>query len=441
MRLFPLFAQKIILPLADVLLKTKINKRLSYWRKIQWYEINDLKSLQKNKLQKLLLHVKNNVPYYAEYMGKIETEIHKDPYGTLKKMPVLTKDIIKQNLHKNIIDNNKTIYQIDKTSGSSGEQGTFYHDKFSYSNTIAIQTLWWEWSNYQLGCRMVLVGMNPSRGFIKRVKDFLFRTIYFEAFNLNDKKIAKLLKKIKQGKFFIMGYPSAIYQIAKFAKDNNIDGIKVNSVVCLGDKVFDHYRKTIESVFNTTLYDTYGACEGTMIAAECDEHVNHIMSPHVIVEVLDDEGKEVKAGELGHFHITHLDNFLMPLIRYKIGDLGIISDDQSLCKCGRSLPIMKKLIGRDTDIVYTRSGKPLIVHFFTGIFEHYEEIEQFQITQKNNNPFSINYIPAKNFSDSILHEIKSIINKRANENIEFKFNLVDKIPNSPSGKPQIIIRN
>ena len=438
---FSLFAKKIILPLAELFLKTKINKRLSYWRKIQWYEPNDFKYLQKNKLKRLLSHVEKNVPYYAEYMGRIKMDIHEDPYGSLKKMPVLTKDIIKQNLPNNIIDNNKTIYQIDKTSGSSGEQGTFYHDKFSYSNTIAIQTLWWEWAGYQLGCRMVLVGMNPIRGFIKRVKDFLFRTIYFEAFNLSDKKIAGLLKKLNQDRFFIMGYPSAIYQIAKYAKENNIDGIKVNSVVCFGDKVFDHYRKTIESVFNTTLYDTYGACEGTMIAAECEEHVKHIMSPHVIVEVLDDEGKEVKYGELGHLHITHLDNFLMPLIRYKIGDLGIVEDDQILCKCGRNLPILKKLIGRDTDIVYTKSGKPLIVHFFTGIFEHFDEIKQFQVVQTKNNPFIINYIPSDSFDKLVLEEIRSLINEGAYEKVEFKFNSVDVINDSPSGKPQIVIRN
>ena len=46
----------------------------------------------------------------------------------------------------------------------------------------------------------------------------------------------------------------------------------------------------------------------------------------MIVEVLDDEGKDVSPGELGNIHITHLDNYLMPLIRYKIGDLGILGN-------------------------------------------------------------------------------------------------------------------
>ena len=440
MKLFSLFAQNIVLPLADIILKSKINELLIFWRKVQWYDDATLKMLQKQKLRKLLFHAKSNISYYKKSMEKIDLALEADPYKILKKMPILTKKIIKQNLPSEIIDNNKNIYRVDKTSGSTGEQGVFYHDNFSYSNAIAIQTLWWEWSSYKIGDRMILFGINPLRGFIKRVKDILFRTTYIDAFDLSKSNIKDQLKKIKQDQPFIMGYPSAIYHIAKFAKENDINNIKVKAVVSLGDKVFNHYREIIEDTFNTTLYDTYGACEGTMIAAECDKHVYHIMSPHVFVEVLDNEGNEVKPGQLGHLHVTHLDNFLMPLIRYKIGDLGILADEGSLCECGRNLPIMKKLIGRDTDLIYTKSGKPLIVHFFTGIFEHFEAIKQFQIIQNKNEPFIINYIPSSQFNREVLKEIRLMIDKRANEKVEFEFNIVDKISDSPSGKPQIIVR-
>ena len=129
-----------------------------------------------------------------------------------------------------------------------------------------------------------------------------------------------------------------------------------------------------------------------MIAAECEYHTYHIMSPHVYIEILDENGNEVKDGELGNIHVTHLDNFLMPLIRYKIGDLGVKSSPDYVCNCGRSLPVLKHIIGRDTDVVYTESGKPLIVHFFTGIFEHFSTINQFQVVQKDNEPFNIKYI-------------------------------------------------
>ena len=77
-----------------------------------------------------------------------------------------------------------------------------------------------------------------------------------------------------------MGYPSAIYHLAKFVENNNIKNVKLNAVVSFGDKLFEHYRKTIENAFKTKIYDTYGACEGTMIAAECDEKsISHNVPP------------------------------------------------------------------------------------------------------------------------------------------------------------------
>ena len=401
MKVYSFFTKYITMPFADFILGISLNKHLKEWRKIQWYSKKQLSNLQREKLFKILSHSKKHIPYYRLIMKNIDLTNENDPYQALKKMPALTKNIIKENLPNNIIDHFGKIYQTEKTSGSSGQQGVFYLDKMSYSNTVAIQSLWWEWSGYSFGLPTILLGINPERGIIKHIKDFLFRTTYVNAFDLDDEKIRNLLRKIRKQKYFLMGYPSAIYHLAKFVENNNIKNVKLNAVVSFGDKLFEHYRKTIENAFKTKIYDTYGACEGTMIAAECDEKVYHIMSPHVIVEVLDDEGKDVSPGELGNIHVTHLDNYLMPLIRYKIGDLGILGNKKSSCGCGRSFPVLKKLIGRDTDIIYTNSGKPLVVHFFTGIFEHFEEIEQFQIIQKKSDPFIINYIPSKKFKKYI----------------------------------------
>ena len=89
--------------------------------------------------------------------------------------------------------------------------------------------------------------------------------------------------------------------------------------------MFSHYRNTIENTFNTEIFDTYGGAEGLMIAGECSEHKYHILSSHVHVEILDEFGNTVPDGELGEVTVTSLDNFLMPLIRYKIGDLAIKS--------------------------------------------------------------------------------------------------------------------
>ena len=136
-------------------------------------------------------------------------------------------------------------------------------------------------------------------------------------------KITLLHLGIKE--IFFIGYPSSIFSYAKIANELAINDISFKAIISLGDKLFSHYRKTIEDTFNTEIFDTYGGAEGLMIAGECSEHRYHILSTHVYVEILDANGDIAPDGELGEVVVTSLDNYLMPLIRYKIGDLAIQS--------------------------------------------------------------------------------------------------------------------
>ena len=239
---------------------------------------------------------------------------------------------------------------------------------------------------------------------------------------------------------FFIGYPSSIFSYAKFAKELGLNDLSFKAIISLGDKMFPHYRNTIENTFNTEIFDTYGGAEGLMIAGECSEHKYHILSSHVHVEILDANGNTVPDGELGEVSVTSLDNFLMPLIRYKIGDLAVISK-KIKCKCGRSLPILDKIIGRDTDILFTPKLKVLVVHFFTGIFEHFPEIKQFQVRQlEKGGKIDIQYIKGINFSSVILEKVRSKIYDRAKEEFPLEFYEVPEIASSPSGKPQIVLR-
>jgi len=429
-----------ILPLSDFVLGLKIQKELAYWRKLQWYSRDELLNIQQNSLKNMLMHCSNNVSYYKELSKKINFNPDGNPFNELRKFPFLTKGIIKENLPDGILDKSRKVYFIDSTSGASGIQGEFYSDKSAYSKALAVQSLWWEWAGYRFGNKVVQNGITPKRGFVKGLKDKLLRVNYISAFKIDSDTILKNLKLLRgSSSYFFMGYPSSLYIYAKFAKENGINDIKFKSVVSWGDKMFSHYRKLIEEQFNTVVFDTYGASEGTMIAAECEYHNYHIMTPHVFIEILDEQGNEVKPGQIGEVVVTRLDNYLMPLIRYRIGDLAVKADPKKHCPCGRQLPMLEKIIGRDTDIVKTRSGKYLIVHFFTGIFEHIKEIQQFQVVQHSLDDIEIRYVPNSSFKTEKLECIKNEICQKAGEKVNLRFTKVSQIYPSRSGKPQIVI--
>ena len=433
---------KIIFPLSDKLLGLSINKNLKKNRYLQWFSDKDLNSLQKKKLHSILQHCYNNIPYYQRVFKDCGFNLNGYLPEELKKLPLLTKQIIKNHLPSDFTDISRKIYTLEKTSGSSGEQGEFYLDREAFSKIIAAQTFYWEWAGYNFGKKAIQTGINPERGFKKQIKDKLLFIKYSNAFRIEKKVIRDTLNQFRNKRnVFFIGYPSSIYSYAKIAKESSINDISFNSIISLGDKMFPHYRSLIEDQFNTEVFDTYGAAEGLMIAGECSEHKYHTLSSHVYVEILDAYGNKVPDGTLGQVVVTSLDNFLMPLIRYKIGDLAVKSRERNKCKCGRSLPVIENIIGRDTDILFTPKLKVLVVHFFTGIFEHFPEIQQFQAVQfEKGGKINIRYIKGINFSEMTLINIKDKIFDRAKEKFPLDFHNVSKIASSPSGKPQIIVR-
>jgi len=299
--------------------------------------------------------------------------------------------------------------------------------------------LWWEWAGYQIGSRMVQTGMTSIRGFIKILKDIIFRVDYMLAFGLSEDDILPKLKKWqKHPRALLGGYASSLYIIAKTAKMNDINNIDFKSLVSWGDKLFPRYRKLIEAQFGVEVFDTYACTEGIMIAGECEYHNYHIMSPHVYVELLDENHNEVEPGELGYVVVSRLDNYSMPLVRYYLGDLAKKVVPDKICECGRKLPLLGMVVGRDTDIVKTPSGKYMIVHFFTAIFEHISEIKQFRVLQKKIDEIEIEYIPDRNFADDVLDLIRDKIQNHIKEKFPIHFKCVENISTTPSGKPQIV---
>ena len=335
------------------------------------------------------------------------------------------------------IDKQKLIK--NSTSGSTGIQTNVYVTKDEQSQYRAAQTIWWEWAGFKIGKPILQTGLATGRSIEKRLKDFFFKTYYLFAFGLNKQVTAKAFGWAKKRKPFLGGYASSLYVLSQLAEENNIS-VKFKSAISWGDKLFDHYKNNIERVFDCKIYETYGAGEGLMIAAQKDLDFMYVMSPCVYVEILDDHGNEVPDGEMGHVVVTSLIHKAMPLIRYKLGDLAIkLPRHLYPAKRELNLPILQKVIGRETDIVKTPLGKKLIVHSFTVIFEYFPIIKQFCVIQKDINGIDIQYIEGDKFEIGVLDQIKSELLKYIDEEFYINFLRVEEILPTKSGKPQIII--
>jgi phenylacetate-CoA ligase len=100
---------------------------------------------------------------------------------------------------------------------------------------------------------------------------------------------------------------------------------------------------------------------------------------------------------------------------------------------------LSSIQGRDTDIVFTPGGNRLIVHFFTGILEHFPEIDSFQVIQEKQGEINIFLVPKTSISENTKQQIITEMKKKGIDELKVNIELVSQIPLSPAGKRRFII--
>ena len=122
----------------------------------------------------------------------------------------------------------------------------------------------------------------------------------------------------------------------------------------IGDTAHDSLRERVKAMFGLTLEDNYSSSEVGTIAIQCpDSGLYHIMAENLIVEILDQDGNDCKPGEIGRVVVTDLHNYAAPVIRYDLGDYAEVG---TKCTCGRHLPTLKRIIGRERGMFVKPDG-------------------------------------------------------------------------------------
>lgn len=429
-----------MLPLGDMLTGNSYIKQLKNYRKEAKLNKQQLEELQKTKLLKTLQFAKQNIPYYQ----KLDIDFSSgNPFEIVKQFPIVDKKTLNSNLQDfcdpNYTGKINTLY----SSGSSGVQGQVKLSNEGLSKVRAINTLMWEDSGYKIGDRTLQLGMTTKRSAFKKIKDIFFRVDYHRAFNLTDEEVLAVLKKYKGKKnnVYFVGYASGLYAYAQVAYKHNLN-ISFSGIISFGDKMFAHYKELLESTFDCKVYETYGSNEALTVGYVSNDDKYYLLTNFVHVEVMDDKGNEKPNGEMGLAIVTGLENHYMPLIRYRIGDIIELSATEASNNNQKAFPLINRVIGRDTDIIKTTSGKSMIVHFFTAFMGKRDDVEQFRVVQNTTDEIDFEYIPSAKFNNQTLDFVETEIRKYVNAD-ELKVNYVEKdfIPNSPSGKPQIIVSN
>ena len=156
----------------------------------------------------------------------------------------------------------------------------------------------------------------------------------------------------------IFGYPCTLASMAAMASAAGIDlhtladcGLKM--IITTSEMLTDTDRKAISDAFGVPVYDSYGLREGGLVAHECDRFTMHCMDEQLILETIDPDTLQPTSGE-GELVLTNIVSRVMPMIRYRTGDIVTLSSDP--CPCGRNLGSIRISGGRVADFVVTSNG-------------------------------------------------------------------------------------
>jgi phenylacetate-CoA ligase len=431
--------RNLILPLGDRLFGQRMMARLKYLETAQYWPTEKILTKQAEALQKLIHIAYAEVPFYHDLMERsgIKPDEIRIPTD-LSKLPIVTKDMLREGYPAQTTRaiGQKT-YQAT-TSGSTGKNFYVLEDAETAGWYRASFMLSLEWAGWQIGEPHLQTGMTLHRSLDRRVKDWLLGCHYYSAYQLDDKHLDAILEEIESAHLnHLWGYPGSLFLLAQRAEQMGWRR-PLKSIVSWGDSLYKHYRKEIEAVFQTKAFDAYGVAEGVQIAAQCEYGHYHLHALDAVVEFLDDQGQPVQPGEVGNIVVTRLHPGPMPLIRYAIGDLGVPSAQES-CPCGRGFLLMDSIQGRDADVIVTPSGNRLIVHFFTGILEHFPEIDSFQIVQEEPQSILVRIQPITSITENALNRIRSALAEKGAADLVINFEILEEIPLPPTGKHRFVI--
>ena len=390
-------------------------------------------AFQRKQLGKLLQHAYDTTPYYRELLKTESPDI--------SDVPPLEKQNVRGQLARLCSEAFPEKKRIrNATGGSTGTPLTFYQDR-NYWNQRNLSVYYFDrWAGWNFGEPQLIIwgslaDLEDDGRWKHRFNNYWRNQYWLNGFRLTDTAMQAAFEKMNVDQpQTILAYPSSLYQFAKFIAENGLTPLcKFKGIIASAEMLHPHYRTLAESVFKTKVYNRYGSREVGLIAMECAEGRMHINCRDLYLEI-DSPDPYTEPGEI---LITQLNNYAMPFIRYRIGDVGLLSDE--ICPCGNDLPILADLFGRTTATFRTSNGALVHGGYFTQQFYDIDGVTQFQIIQESLKHCVLKVVINEKWTEATHRYLVQCIQGTLGATVVVTVEFVDEIPLPPSGKREYTI--
>jgi phenylacetate-CoA ligase len=421
-------------------------RRLQLLEELQWQPRQRLVDRQGERLAEILSYARRHSAYYGQRWPERAGFKPATAFDALAELPTVTKADLQAGVQEMIARPRERRTTTKVTGGSTGQAVTVIKNRSATAAEMAASWLGYGWFGVRIGDRAARFWGNPAT--LKRrlrfvAADLATHRIRFSAFAFDDADLERYWERcLRFQPDYFYGYVSMLTAFASFVADNRLDGrrLRLKSVITTSEVLGDPQRELLKETFGTRVQNEYGCGEVGPVAYECEQGSLHIMSENLVLEVVSANGEPAPVGVPGDIVLTDLNNRAMPLIRYRVGDIGVIGEP---CACGRGFPVLEKVWGREYDFVQTpdkrRFHGEFFMYFFEDLRSHGAPVDKFQIIQTGERVLEIRVVDKVEIAQQTLQRINLALSERL-PGMTITSRQVDKIPPTASGK-SVVVQN
>jgi phenylacetate-CoA ligase len=404
-------------------LVSAVPRTLSLMRS-QYWERERLAAQAHGRLAETLAAARK-IPFYAARLGEV-----RGPEDFLR-LPVLKRaEVGELNRSVRALHPANTPLLADRSSGSTGMPVEVLFDAGHQRGRFAARARYlWEngWSPLARGAWIISLPSGtpdaalihnrvaPGARFLSHGTDFREQLRWLEALD----------------PLYLYTLPSNLEGLLDVMERQRPRLPRLRRLFCGAEVLDDAVRERGRRLLGLEIADNYGSTE-TFLAWQCPLRRFHVNSEHVVVEIVDAAGQPAAPGEMGRVLVTTLENRLMPLIRYEIGDWAVASDGR--CVCGRTLPTMGRVVGRGINLFRLRDGRLLSPWHLVGPLKQRAFVRQFQIVQRSLDAYAVRYAAEAAIEPDVQTAIRDEFAKVLGQGIAVEFERLEEVPRAASGK-------
>lgn len=406
----------------------------------QWLPPEGLWLNQRRQLQSLLRHAIATVPWYRERLSaKVDALPQDFSPVDFAGLPTLTRADLQRSFDalctQRLPAGHGSAFR-NSTSGSTGEPVRYLSTHLSNYFWQAFMLREHLWHRRDMRAKMLVIRVEKEL----QVQDNWFGDIgnglaqtgplvLLPAAWTFDRQLDRILEEKPA---YLLGYGSNILGIFRTAERRGMVMPWLREARSFGEAVSDDMRAYFRDHWKLPLSDVYSAREAGYIAIQCKEHgLYHVQSESAFVEVIDEQGRACRPGEIGRVVVTPLHNFATPLIRYDIGDYAEVAEP---CPCGRGLPALQRILGRVRNALTLPDGRKRWPSLGTTRLLDIAPIRRFKVVQKSLADIEVRLIVERPLDEREIAALKEHLTDQFGHPFHWHFVFLDEFPPQPGDK-------